>query len=413
MRTRASIAATAFIAAIIQTMPCRAGAQTFHEHYGFAIVEIESAPVQGSWQRQTTPQGFGGSCFYRWTGSNFMGSAPGHDELLFTFSVQNAGTYTLQLHSRHDHPDDGTLENDCWLAVDGGSFYKCFSWPLQQWTWHTRLEYGHSDYRAAQYELSAGTHTIRIQPRSQGFAIDKIALYNGQRIDEDLVLNVRRPESPTDPSVVPVDPGTYYEIAAAVLPWQGSDFEAAGLSLALAPGVKQGEMTYGFDKEPRMYDISLYAIGESVGTSRYRIYVRDSLLGEYETPLTATRTDGWVDEPDPQFPTPLKGVWYDVDLALGDPIRIEAVAGSLDDVTWTRGMWHRLTLFPSPSWDGSTAVERVPMTVRSAPVQPAEGRLQVLINGRTMRGRTGAASVRAGPSGMLLWGIVTDYQWGN
>lgn len=159
-------------------------AQTYQESGGIVVLEVESAPLAGSWVKETAVAGCTGSGYYRWSGGN-QGSG-GQGILRFNVRIANAGSYNLRIRNHHDHPDS-TLENDCFTRMDGSAWIKTYSSTANQWTWHTRHEQGstHSD---PAYTLSAGDHAFEISGRSANFRIDRIHLY---------LSNVA---SPTDPA---------------------------------------------------------------------------------------------------------------------------------------------------------------------------------------------------------------------
>jgi hypothetical protein len=168
-----------------------AQAQTFQESGGIVVMEVESAPLAGSWVKETSIAGSTGSGYYRWNGADQFGS-PGQGVLSYAINVANPGEYNLRIRNHHNHPDS-TLENDCFTRMDGGSWIKTYSSTANQWTWHTRHEEGgtHSDPK---YTLSAGVHTFQISGRSRNFRIDRIHLYLGNVAGP---LDETRPESLT------------------------------------------------------------------------------------------------------------------------------------------------------------------------------------------------------------------------
>jgi len=153
------------------------------------VVEIESHPVSGSWARETSLAGYTGSAYYTWRGADLFGS-PGSGVLRYRFSVSTGGTWHLRIHNRHDFADS-TEQNDCFTRMDGGAWVKTFSSTRGQWTWATNHEFDANTKPPAQYTLTAGTHTLELSGRSQGFSIDRFHLYR------DGVAN------PTDPTRPP------------------------------------------------------------------------------------------------------------------------------------------------------------------------------------------------------------------
>lgn len=57
-----------------------------------------------------------------------------------------------------------------WLKVDGNAWVKCYSELVGMWQWMFKMDVGHGDTeRPPKYTLSAGTHTIKLSGRSNGF----------------------------------------------------------------------------------------------------------------------------------------------------------------------------------------------------------------------------------------------------
>jgi hypothetical protein len=168
-----------------------AHAQVVQESGGIVVVEVESAPLAGSWAKETGIAGYTGTGYYRWAGADVFNSA-GQGVLSWKVNITNAGTYNLRIRNHHNHADS-TLENDCFTKMDGGSWIKTYSSTANQWTWHTRHEQGttHSD---PAYALSVGEHTFQISGRSANFRIDRFHLYLSNVSDP---LNTDRPPSQT------------------------------------------------------------------------------------------------------------------------------------------------------------------------------------------------------------------------
>lgn len=181
----------AFLAAVLsvaQTDP------VYQESGGVVVVEIESHAVAGGWARETALAGFTGSAYYTWRGPDLF-SSPGSGVLRFRFTVSTAGTWHFRIHNRHDFADS-TEENDCFTRMDGGAWVKTFSGTRGQWTWATNHEFDANTKPAAQYTLSAGTHTLEFSGRSRNFSIDRFHLYRDGTADP---TDTSRPQSSTTP----------------------------------------------------------------------------------------------------------------------------------------------------------------------------------------------------------------------
>ena len=137
--------------------------------------EVEWTPTNSSWVAETTNAGFSGASYYRWNGPDHFSSS-GNAVLTWKLEVRQAGRYGIVLHNRHDHPDS-SLENDCWMRMNGSSWTKVYSNTNNNsrvWNWHTRFDPGHSD---VDYDLVAGVNTLQISARSYGFMIDRLHVF--------------------------------------------------------------------------------------------------------------------------------------------------------------------------------------------------------------------------------------------
>ncbi len=139
-----------------------------YESGGLVVVEVESAPPAGRWEKETELEGFTGSCYY--------GDGGGGGELAYRIVITDGGRYNLRIRNRHEHPDH-TLGNDCWTKMDDGPRIKTYSSKRGQWTWHTRHEPARGAHRDPVYELAPGAHTFVVSGRSKGFLIDRFHLY--------------------------------------------------------------------------------------------------------------------------------------------------------------------------------------------------------------------------------------------
>lgn len=142
---------------------------------GLLVVEFESLGATGSWAHETALAGFAGASYLRWSGANFF-ATPGTDTFACDFYVEQAGTYQLRIHNRHEHPNS-TEANDVWARMDGGDWVKTFSWQRGQWTWVTQHEFAHGNYPEAEYTLTSGNHRIEFSGRSTDFCMDRFHLY--------------------------------------------------------------------------------------------------------------------------------------------------------------------------------------------------------------------------------------------
>ncbi len=135
---------------------------------GVAVVELERLPPQRGWALERTLPGF--------TGESYLVDRGGGQALSIQVLLPRSGRWWLVLRNRHEHPDH-TLENDCWVSIDGSPPVKTFSSTGGQWTWATKQEPSPGTFRDPAFDLAAGLHELVISGRSSGFHIDRLHLH--------------------------------------------------------------------------------------------------------------------------------------------------------------------------------------------------------------------------------------------
>jgi hypothetical protein len=129
--------------------------------------EIEDAPHGNGWTKETQFAGFSGDSYYRFTG--------GAGVLRYRFRIARSGKYRMFFHNRHEHPDF-TLENDCFVSIDGKARAKAGGGGAKVWNWALWFEFVHGMPENAVLDLTAGEHTLEISGRSTGYAIDRVTI---------------------------------------------------------------------------------------------------------------------------------------------------------------------------------------------------------------------------------------------
>ena len=154
---------------------------------GVVVFEIESIAPANGWVEETTDPGFTGTSYFRWNGADI--ARPGQGELTYRVFVEQAGLYNFRIHNRHNNPDP-SQGNDCWVRVNFANWQKVFSnngnGPVAQWNWLSQIV----GQGSAQYMLPAGESVIQISGRSQGFQIDRVALFPTGQNGADTALPV-------------------------------------------------------------------------------------------------------------------------------------------------------------------------------------------------------------------------------
>lgn len=210
----------------------------FQESGGLAIIEIESAPTYGSWELDTAILGHTGQGYLHYKGSN-MYNTPGFSLLTFEIAIETTGRYRFQWHSRIAAGTSQSDHNDSWLRFhDASDFYgekdgqrvypkgtgktpnpngsskngwfKIYQNNLGNWTWATRTS-DHDPHEIFVEFDTAGIYTLEISGRSNGHAINRLALYHSD-VNASLALDLSRPESERIQNVsiheIPVKPLT-------------------------------------------------------------------------------------------------------------------------------------------------------------------------------------------------------------
>ncbi len=170
-------------------------AQKSIENNGLVVMEVETAPLIGAWERRTNISGFSGTAFYYGTVDNF--GEGGNHILNYKISVTTPGVYQLNIRSRIASGSSSTDANDQYVRMlDGnsqllapvwndnyatGTWYKFYQNKLSSWAWQTSNKDNHP--RSLSWNLTPGDYWIQISMRSNGCAVDKIALWNKARYD--------------------------------------------------------------------------------------------------------------------------------------------------------------------------------------------------------------------------------------
>jgi hypothetical protein len=217
---------------------------TFLEQNGMVIVEMESGAINARWTRGTD----GAITFYQAVQNQF--SNPLNSGIIrYNIRVNRTGIYRFEWHNRINFGNDNTEHNDAWLRFPNNSdvvffghrgvnlsaaqlannlasetnivypkgsglegpnttpdgagasgFFKVYMSTLGRWVWTTRT----SDFNAHEvfvFFRNPGVYTMEIGARSQGHAIDKIAMYHvntyGVNITNKSTL-LNAPESPRE-----------------------------------------------------------------------------------------------------------------------------------------------------------------------------------------------------------------------
>jgi hypothetical protein len=157
------------------------------------LIEVESQPVNGDWGYAADKSGHSGLGYLEWK-TEGQGTKAGKGILKYSFEITQAGNYQFLLRGKIADPKNrmDTLDpdgNDIWVKFNGGTEVKnqksigndwnkvlIIGHP-EGWTWNTNADGGkeHPITPVCRY-FEKGTYSIELSGRSQGYAIDKIAL---------------------------------------------------------------------------------------------------------------------------------------------------------------------------------------------------------------------------------------------
>lgn len=168
----------------------------FQEQNGLVVIEMESQPATDGWQLQSSVPGFTGDGYYRWEGPDLFGNPGAQGVTEYKFNITNPGTYQMRFHNHRNGGIPFDQENDIWTKMDNGSWIKVFSGTQGQWNWVSQFDFGEGNRPSASYVLSAGEHTFTVSGRSNGFRVDRVALYNTSLTSAGQALNLSNPQSP-------------------------------------------------------------------------------------------------------------------------------------------------------------------------------------------------------------------------
>lgn len=193
----------------------------YQESEGIVVIEIESALNYGQWELETSLTGYTGEGYLHYKGENFY-SNPGNSLLNFEIAIEKPGRYRFQWHSKIAIGDSNTEHNDSWLRFkDASDFYgekdgqrvypkgtgktpnpngsskdgwlKIYQNNQNNWTWVTRTS-DHDPHEIFVEFDTAGVYSLEISGRSNGHAINRIALYHGDA-SSAAALDLERSES--------------------------------------------------------------------------------------------------------------------------------------------------------------------------------------------------------------------------
>ncbi len=185
-------------------------ADPFVESSGFVYFEAEDSQVGGDWISGTALDHFSGASYIEWNGPDLFDPAgAGRDTITYQFEITNPGNYELRWRTRIAKGDSNTESNDSYVRFPSGvniageeplfGWQKVFMGHHGAWFWDAKVN-DHVGANVRQF-FPAGTHVMEVSGRSNGHAIDKIALYRYESLElspNDLDIRSGTPQSIID-----------------------------------------------------------------------------------------------------------------------------------------------------------------------------------------------------------------------
>ncbi|MEM9339582.1 MAG: hypothetical protein AAGA66_12685 [Bacteroidota bacterium] len=176
-----------------------------HENKWVFLDEATTVAIDGDIHRTTTEVDHRGSGYLKFTGS-FWNQNEQPSKLIYTFKIQNTGSYRMQFRSLKGLNEEGDKHNDCFIKMEGdyevgqmkegcidtngkevllkGTYHlekdsKFFGASNEGWKPRGLLDV-HLPYKPwAVYTFKAGeTYTLTITGRSTKYFIDRIIIYD-------------------------------------------------------------------------------------------------------------------------------------------------------------------------------------------------------------------------------------------
>jgi len=341
-------------------------AAPFLEVNGLVVMEIESAPVVGSWASRTTIPGYMGTEYYHCTAGT---TTPGQDILNYEFTVAQAGNYQVQVRSRIAEGSSNTDANDSFIRlidntgtpvtpvpndnVPTTTWYKFYQNTLNAWVWQTSNK--DNDPKALGWSLSAGqTYKLQICRRAVGHAVDKIVLWNKSlynygdntgRSSSGATLDAL-PESSRATgatNIIYIARTDFPTINTGEVPYYS---DSANNALAIDASIESYRGKFAravrtFTGSSGVYDVTITTLTELDGECTYRLLINGIVRGTYTNPATST---------DYALST---NTWFGIVINNAETIAVESNTDSNGLIpegggfAWARGRWRQIALLSS------------------------------------------------------------------
>ena len=367
---------TFFLIACFQQIYAQGCGADFEEVNGLAVFELD-AKTAGDWERRSDSQASGDQALY-YNGGDTFNNPPGGSVINYSIRVNTPGTYRVIMRNKIGITSSGTTEhNDVWLKVNGSQFFGRNGsggvvWPRDSstnpngpfpegasgngylkiytntfgWNWTTWTDDSGAHDIYATFS-SAGVYSIQVGGRSNGFMVDKIALFSSgvgigdaQNAGSTACDGSAPPPPPPPPAPDPVD-----NVAPTVSITSPSNNQSFAMGSNIAVNISANDS----DGNIVSHQITINGtVVDTDGTSYSPHQISNAQPGSYSITATVTDNSGasttsstvniTVDEGDitpPPAPDPVDPDPVDPDPV--DPDPVDNVAPSVSFTNLTNG----------------------------------------------------------------------------
>jgi len=294
-------------------------------------------------------------------GENFSNEPGKLGVLHYKVHIHTPGKYYVWVRAYSTGSEDNGLHvglNGQWPA-SGQRLQWCEGKKTWRWESKQRTQAVHCGEPYLIYlEIEeAGEHELMFSMREDGFEFDKFVLTLdkdpglGESTGPDVkVKNGKLPPSFPVPAVdAPGKTLPYmskleqsvagtHVLKASDFPIEGSTYYKDRSWLAINPDAhKAAKASTEFPFEDGSYDLVFVAVGENDGSSSYKVWINEQLVGTFAAPLSqGTYEEG------PKY----NDLWESIPLKKGDVVSVEASVGSADGQEFSRGRWAGIAFAP-------------------------------------------------------------------
>ena len=346
-------------------------AQTFDELDGFVYFEAEAGQVIGDWVSSTTLDHFSGDSYIVWDGPDLFSTA-GQGIISYQFNITTPGNYELRWRTRIAKGDSNTEANDSWVRFPTGvnvageqplsGWSKVFMGHHGAWFWDAKVV-DHVGANVRQF-FDAGTHTMEISGRSNGHAIDKMALFKYEDLElspNDLDARSGTPQASIDGNAAIVDSPESSGATVVTSGLQYTPGECVNGTLALPALADLHVLNGGLFNQPAL----AFAPQPAVTLLRFDT----SSVGAVNTASLEMTIDSGQSDAPIEFALLDDNDWQETDSAL-DPAPEYVLQLALADRNWTAGTRYSVAL-PAEQLASGIVNMSVAATMPSAPLTMA------------------------------------------